>query len=293
MNTQNQTRKNIEKVTWIGLWANVLLSLIKLVMGIAGSSQAVVADALHSFSDTGSDVVILFGVRYWTAPPDACHPFGHQKIESFVTISISLILLVVAAGIGYNAIISLMRPVETKLHPMVILAPVLSLIVKEILFRITYTAGVKNGASSLKANAWHHRTDALSSIPVLVAVTAGLINPKLAFLDPVGALLVSVFIIKVGCEILGGSIAELVDAGMSQQEMVRIRTLIENIPHVRGVHRLRSRKTGGAFYIDLHLEVDGQITVQQGHDISEAVKETLMNNKSNIIEVMVHLEPAQ
>ena len=293
MNTQNQTRKNIEKVTWIGLWANVILALIKLAMGITGRSQAVVADALHSFSDTGSDLVILFGVRYWTAPPDACHPFGHQKIESFVTFSISLILLGVAAGIGYNAIISLMHPVATKLHPMVILAPVLSLIVKEILFRITYTAGVKNRASSLKANAWHHRTDALSSIPVLVAVTAGLINPKLAFLDPVGAILVSIFIIKAGLGILGGGIAELVDAGMSQQEMARMRTLIENTPHVRGVHRLRSRKTGGAFYIDLHLVVDGRITVQQGHDISGAVKKTLMENKPNIIEVMIHLEPVQ
>ncbi|HKK99574.1 MAG TPA: cation diffusion facilitator family transporter [Desulfotignum sp.] len=292
MKPQNQTRKNVEKITWTGLWSNVGLALIKLVMGIAGSSQAVVADALHSFSDIGSDLVILFGVRYWTAPPDACHPFGHQKIESFVTIFISFILLGVAAGIGYNAIISLMHPVETKLHPMVIFAPVLSVLVKEILFRITYKAGIKNRSSSLKANAWHHRTDALSSLPVLLAVTACLINPKLAFLDPVGAIVVSVFIIKAGIDILGGSIAELVDAGMSQQEMARIRTLIEDIPHVRGVHRLRSRKTGGAFFIDLHLAVDGGITVQQGHDISETVKQTIMANKPHIIEVMVHLEPA-
>jgi cation diffusion facilitator family transporter len=293
MRADIETRKNVEKITWIGLAANVALSVIKLIIGVAGSSQAVVADALHSFSDTSSDLVILFGVRYWTAPPDECHPFGHQKIESFVTIFIGLILLAVAAGIGYNAVISLMHPVEPQLRPVVILAPVLSLVVKEILFRITLTAGVKNRASSLKANAWHHRTDALSSIPVLVAVTAGLINPKLAFLDPVGAILVAVFIIKVGFDILGGSLAELTDAGMPRKEKEHIRNLIENIPRVRGVHHIRSRKSGGSYYLDLHLEVDGRMTVRQGHGISESVKEKLITHHPHIIDVMVHLEPAE
>ena len=292
MAAERTARKNIEKITWIGLAANVTLSFFKLIIGVAGSSQAVVADALHSFSDTASDVVILFGVRYWTAPPDECHPFGHQKIESFVTIFIGLILLGVAAGIAYSAVISLMHPVEPQLRPVVILAPVFSLLIKEILFRITFAAGVKNRASSLKANAWHHRTDALSSIPVLVAVTAGLINPKLAFLDPVGAILVSVFIIKVGLDILGGSLAELTDAGIPLKEKEHIRDLIQNTPHVQGVHRIRSRKSGGSYYLDLHLEVAGRMTVRQGHDISESVKEKLISHHPHIIDVMVHLEPA-
>ncbi len=286
------TRKNIEKITWIGLLANVALAVIKLVIGWIGSSQAVVADALHSFSDTASDLVILFGVRYWTAPPDECHPFGHQKIESFVTIFISLILLGVAAGIGYNAIVSLMHPMTTRLRPVVLVAPLLSLVVKETMFRITFSAGIKNRSPSLKANAWHHRTDALSSIPVLVAVTAGLISPKLAFLDPVGAILVSVFIIKVGIDILGDSLAELTDKGMSQKDRKNIQTLIQGIPHVQGTHRIRSRNISGCFYMDLHLEVDGHMTVRQGHDISETVKKTLMERYPKIIDVMVHLEPA-
>lgn len=286
------TRKNIEKITWIGLLANVALAVIKLVIGWIGSSQAVVADALHSFSDTASDLVILFGVRYWTAPPDECHPFGHQKIESFVTIFISLILLGVAAGIGYNAIVSLMHPITTRLRPVVLVAPLLSLAVKEIMFRITFSAGIKNRSTALKANAWHHRTDALSSIPVLVAVTAGLISPKLAFLDPVGAILVAVFIIKVGVDILGDSLAELTDKGMSQKDRKNIQTLIQGIPHVQGTHQIRSRNIGGCFYMDLHLEVDGHMTVRQGHDISETVKKNLMTKYPKIIDVIVHLEPA-
>jgi cation diffusion facilitator family transporter len=292
MCAETNTRKNIEKITWIGLVANVALSVIKLIIGVAGSSQAVVADALHSFSDTASDLVILFGVRYWTAPPDDCHPFGHQKIESFVTIFISLILLGVAAGIGYNAVVSLMHPMTTRLRPIVLVAPLLSLVVKEILFRITFSAGMTTRSSSLKANAWHHRTDALSSIPVLVAVTAGLINPKLAFLDPVGAILVSVFIIKVGIDILSDSLAELTDAGMSQQDRKKIQALIQSIPHVQGTHRIRSRKIGGSFYMDLHLEVDGQMRVRQGHEISETVRQTLMKQYPKILDVTVHLEPA-
>ncbi len=149
-----------------------------------------------------------------------------------------------------------------------------------------------NRSSALKANAWHHRTDALSSIPVLVAVTAGLISPKLAFLDPVAAILVSVFIIKVGIDILGDSLAELTDKGMSPKERASIQTLIQGISHVQGTHRIRSRKIGGFFHLDLHLEVDGQMTVRRGHEISETVKQALIARYPKIIDVMVHLEPA-
>ncbi len=152
-----------------------------------------------------------------------------------------------AAGIGTNAIVCLMQPSHPQPQPVVLAAPLLSLLVKEILYRITFAAGVANRSSALKANAWHHRTDALSSIPVLVAVTAGLISPKLAFLDPVAAILVSVFIIKVGIDILGDSLAELTDKGMSPKERASIQTLIQGISHVQGTHRIRSRKIGGFF----------------------------------------------
>ncbi len=148
-----------------------------------------------------------------------------------------------------------------------------------------------NRSSALKANAWHHRTDALSSIPVLVAVTAGLISPKLAFLDPVAAILVSVFIIKVGIDILGDSLAELTDKGMSPKERASIQTLIQGISHVQGTHRIRPGNRR-FFHLDLHLEVDGQMTVRRGHEISETVKQALIARYPKIIDVMVHLEPA-
>ncbi len=283
----------IQRVTLLGFGANIILSVVKLVIGIYGNSQAVVADALHSFSDTSSDLVIIFGVKYWSAPPDQCHPFGHRKLESFVTVIIGLILLATAAGIGYNGVISLMDRKPVHLNWMVILGPVLSIVVKEFLFRITYRVGTQTHSSPVKANAWHHRTDALSSIPVLVAVVACLINPALAFLDQVGAILVSAFIIKVGLEILFSSINELMDRGMSKSELKEMEARIRNNPEVRGVHNIRTRNLAGSFYVDLHLEVDADLTVKKGHDISEIVKETLMDGNDRIIDVMIHLEPAQ
>ena len=290
--TDKTPEQRIRQVTLAGLIVNVLLSVIKLAIGMAGGSQAVVADALHSFSDTSSDLVILFGVKYWTAPADDCHPFGHQKAESFVTIAIALLLLGVAAGIGYNAVISMMAPSDSPtLSWMVVTAPLLSFVVKETLFRVTYKVGVQTLSSSVKANAWHHRSDALSSLPVLAAVTASLINPKLAFLDHVGAIVVSIFILKIGLDILLSSIRELMDAGMAQKEIETVKKQVLHTPGVRGVHKIRSRALAGSYYIDLHLEVDGCLTVARGHDISEQVKRDLIRKNTRIIDVMVHLEP--
>ncbi len=161
------TKGKIQRITLIGLIANILLSIVKFIIGFFGNSQAVIADALHSFSDTTSDFVILFGVKYWTAPPDEDHPYGHQKIESFITIMIGFILIIVAGGIGYGGISSLLD--DSRSHPgwVAIIGPLISIVLKEILFKITYKVGLEINSSSLKANAWHHRTDALSSIPVL------------------------------------------------------------------------------------------------------------------------------
>lgn len=285
-------KSQIRNITLIGLAGNVVLSILKFIIGILGNSQAVVADALHSLSDTSSDLVILFGVNYWTAPPDGDHPFGHHKIESFVSIAIGLILMVVAAGIGYEAIISLLSQKSYLLNWMVVIGPMISMVIKEVLFKMTYRVGVQTNSSSLKANAWHHRTDALSSIPVLIAVAACLINPKLWFLDQIGAIIVSAFIIKVGVQIAFENINDLLDTGISKDKIRKIKKAIAGIENVKGMHKLRTRKIANYIYIDLHLEVDGALSVTEGHDISEQVKQALLSTNQKIIDVMVHLEPA-
>lgn len=284
-------KKEIIKITLWGLVLNVLISIIKFVLGWLGNSQAVVADAVHSFSDTSTDLVILLGVKYWTAPPDSNHPFGHQKIESFVTIVIGLILLAAASGIGYNAIATIHVNQADQLKLFTIVGPIISIIFKELLFHKTYKIGVQTNSSSVKANAWHHRTDAFSSIPVLIAVVASLINPKLIILDHIGAIIVAAFILKLAVEIIFKNISELIDTGASEEEMQKITEIIACNPDVKGFHKIRSRKLGNSIYLDLHLEVDGGLSVSKGHDVSEEVKIALLNGNPRIIDVMVHLEP--
>ncbi|MBU2456074.1 MAG: cation diffusion facilitator family transporter, partial [Proteobacteria bacterium] len=155
----------------------------------------------------------------------------------------------------------------------------------------TYKVGIKINSSAVKANAWHHRTDAFSSIPVLVAVIASLIDPRLRFLDQIGAIIVSAFIIKLGLEIFFTNINDLLDTGISKEKIIKIKKTIITIQNVKGVHKLRTRKLANYIYIDLHLEVDGHLSVIQGHDISEQVKHTLIQTNPKIIDVMVHLEP--
>lgn len=285
--------KEIKKITLWGLGLNILLSALKFFLGFWGNSQAVVADAFHSLSDTATDFLILFGVRYWTAPPDAEHPYGHQKIESFITILIGFLLFSAAFGIGFHAISSIHENHNEKLTVYTLIAPILSILFKEFLFRKTYKIGVKTNSSSVKANAWHHRTDALSSIPVLVAVAASLINPDLLFLDHIGAFIVAIFIFRLSFKIIFNNINELIDTSISDDELETIVQIIKNYPDVKGCHKIRTRKIGSSVYVDLHLEVGGDLTVSNGHLISEQVKELLMQENSNIIDVMIHLEPDQ
>ncbi|MDA3813858.1 MAG: cation diffusion facilitator family transporter [Candidatus Cloacimonetes bacterium] len=286
-------KKEIKKITLWGLVLNVLISIIKFVLGFLGNSQAVVADATHSFSDTSTDLVILLGVKYWTAPPDSSHPYGHQKIESFITILIGVILLSAAGGIGYHAIATINKGHTESLKLFTIIGPIISIIFKELLFHKTYKIGVKTNSSSVKANAWHHRTDAFSSIPVLIAVVASLIDPKLIILDHIGAIIVAAFIIKLAIGIIYNNINELVDTGISDEEIQNISKIITSHSDVKGHHKIRTRKLGNSIYLDLHLQVDGDLSVLKGHDVTEEVKSALLRCNSRIIDVMVHLEPEE
>ena len=285
------TKTEIKKITVWGLWVNILLSVIKFIIGFWGNSQAVIADAVHSLSDTATDFLILFGVKYWTAPPDIEHPYGHQKIESFATILIGFVLFSAACGIGYHAIITINENYAERLTIYTLIAPVISIFFKEFLFRKTYQIGVKTNSSSLKANAWHHRTDALSSIPVLIAVAASLINPDLLFLDHIGAFIVSLFILRLSFKIIFNNINELLDTSISREETLKLVEIIKHNDAVEGCHKIRTRKLGSFIYVDLHLEVDGNLSVLQGHLVSEEVKQALIKGNPKIIDVMIHLEP--
>ncbi|MGD9199945.1 MAG: cation diffusion facilitator family transporter [Chitinispirillia bacterium] len=291
MNESKSTTRSIKNITIMGIIVNIFLSMAKFVIGTLCNSQAVVADAVHSISDMSSDIVILFTVNYWLSPPDEKHPYGHLKIESFVTIFIGILLLSASFGIGYHAIKTIRDVDKEPLKLMAIIGPILSIVLKEILFHWTYKVGLKTNSPSVKANAWHHRSDALSSFPVLLAVVATYINPKFAFLDHVGAIIVSAFIVKIAFNIIFKSISELIDTGISKDKLDEINSIIRKTKGVEGVHKIRTRKIASSIYLDLHLEVEGNLTVYKGHDLTEKVKQLLMEKNPRLIDVLIHLEP--
>ncbi len=287
-------RSQVEKVTWIGLVINLVLSALKCAAGIAGRSQAVFADGIHSLSDMTTDAAILLGVRYWTKPADSRHPHGHRRIETMVTLAIGLALAVVATGLLRNAVLTLHDRYETPPDLVALAAALVSIVAKEILYRWTVAVGRRIKSMPLIANAWHHRSDALSSIPVALAVAGASIEPTWAFLDHVGAVVVSFFIYQAAFRIARPALDTLLDSGAPPEQLRQIETIARATEGVRDVHAIRTRYAGGsALVVDLHIEVAPEMTVREGHNVSEAVKTRLIAQGPDVIDVMVHLEPLE
>ena len=281
----------VRRISWIGLLVNLFLAILKFMVGFWGNSKAVMADAVHSLSDMSTDLALILGVKYWSAPADEDHPYGHQRIETIITGIIGVSLVLVAFGIGYNALMT-MRDAHIKQPGWIALVGVvLSIVLKEILYHWTIAVAKHTKSSALMANAWHHRSDALSSIPALIAVTAAAIYPGLAFIDRVGALIVSLIILKVSWGILRPAVSELSDRGVSQKDREKIASLVAGITGVKDVHTIRTRRMGAGFFADVHVMIDGKMTIWQGHRISEAIKNELIANGPEILDVLVHLEP--
>ena len=281
----------IQRITWIGLLANLFLAIVKFIVGFMGSSQAVIADAVHSLSDMTTDIAVLLGVRFWTAPADEDHPYGHWRIETLVTVVIGISLVVVALGIGYKSLTTI-RDVHLKQPGWIAIAGVIfSMLIKELLYHWTLAVGKSSKSTAVTANAWHHRSDAISSIPALIAVVAAAINPDWVFIDHLGALLVSLIILKVSWGIISPAFSELTDQGASQKDREKIRSIALGIEQVERVHAVRTRKHGSGLFIDLHVQVDGDISVREGHEICEIVKQQLLDRGPDILDVVVHLEP--
>lgn len=285
--------KEIRRITWIGLFTNMFLTLLKMVLGIIGRSQAVFADAIHSLSDMLTDVAVLLGVKYWESPADDEHPYGHKRIETVITLFIGLLLGFVGFEIIFKAITTI-----SEVHPesplwVAAIGPFISIIIKEALYRWTVSIGTKAQSSAVIANAWHHRSDSFSSIPAFIAVLAASLNPAYLFVDHIGAVVVSIFILKVAIDIIKPALLEIMDKGVSKKEQQHILNVTLQTEGVRDVHKLRTRKMGGNCFIDLHVLVDGSLSVEKGHEISEAVEETLLANIPNVIDVVVHIEPLE
>ncbi len=288
---RDENVSRICRVTWTGLVWNTALSALKLAGGLLGHSQVVVADAVHSLSDSTTDIAVLVGVRYWSRPPDGDHPHGHGRIEALVTLLISLLLAAAALGLGWRALATLQRAHAAPPGLIALAAALVSVVSKEILYRWTVAVGRRTGSNAVVANAWHHRSDALSSVPAVLAVLAARLHPAWYFLDHVGAVVVSVFILRAAVQVARPALQELTDTGVSRGEQERIRQIALETEGVREVHALRTRIVGNTVHADLHILVDGQMPVQRGHEVSEQVKQRLLHQGPRLADVVVHLEP--
>jgi len=282
----------IQRVTLWGIGVNVLLSALKFAVGTLGGSQAIVADAIHSLSDTTTDVAVLLGVRYWTAPADERHPYGHWRIETLITTGIGVLLAVVAGGICFRALTTMRAGSAASPHEIALIGAVASVFMKELLYRWTFRVGRRTKSSAVVANAWHHPIDALSSIPAGAAVILARINPSWAFIDSVGAIIVSGFVLHTAWRITRNALDDLLDRGATPAVKARIESIALGITDVESVHKIRTRNMGPGIYLDLHVLVDGNLTVRRGHDIATDVKRALLDDGPEILDAVVHLEPA-
>ncbi len=287
------TEKVVRKVTWIGLWVNLFLAGFKFAAGIFGRSQALVADAIHSLTDLTTDIAVIAGSHYWARPPDDDHPYGHKRLETLVTVFIGLMLAAAGIGIGWKAVATLHQKHAAAPGWIAILAALTSIVCKEILYRWTALTGKRFKSSALAANAWHHRTDALSSFPVLLAVSGAKAFPSWSFLDHLGAVVVSIFILHASIKIIWPAVSELIDAGAPVETRKKIRAIALKNGGVLQVHDIRTRYISASIQVDLHIVVEGLITVREGHDIADDVRKRIIEEIPEVLDVTVHVDPPE
>jgi len=281
------------KVTLVGVLVNALLILLKFVTGIFGSSQALIADAVHSISDLFTDAVVLIGIKISHKPPDRTHHFGHARIETLASTIVGMALIGTALYLGIEASLTIYR--HTEYHPttLALFGAGVSIVSKEVLYHYTIRTGRRIKSQLIVANAWHHRSDALSSVAVFIGVAGTQINPSWHVLDSFAALLVSFFIVKVGLEILRDALREFTDTAPKQEIIGKIQQCALSVNGVVDTHDLRVRTSGGLYQMEIHIVVDGQLTVLEGHKIAKAVEDCLVEDVGNFGGITIHVDPVE
>lgn len=281
--------KSSQKVIWITIMLNVFLSILKVTIGVLANSNAMLADGIHSMSDVGSSLGIIVGLFIAKKPEDKEHQYGHEKAETIATFMLSLLLILVGLNIGYSSI-KLIFSGDVQIPGVAaIWAAIISIIIKEIQFRISMRTGKRINSDVLIADAWHHRSDALSSIAALI----GIIGSRMgySFLDPLAGLIVSLIVVKVGVEIFIKGTNELMDESLEEEKLIKIVNAVLTHKGVKTVNDIKARKHGSMAYVDIAIAVDPDITVSEGHDIAEDVENIVYEKIDNIKSVLVHVNP--
>ncbi|PLY16952.1 MAG: cation transporter [Sedimenticola sp.] len=291
---ENKNSKRLQvtqRVTVLGAVINIILALAKTVFGYIAQSQSLVADGIHSLSDLLSDGLVLMAARHSHNGPDSEHPYGHGRFETAATLGLGILLGLVALGISWDAAKRLFSPDELMQPKMLaIYVALFSVLAKEWLYHYTMKASRQVKSDMLKANAWHHRSDAVSSIVVLVGVAGTLAG--LPYLDAIAAVVVALMIAHVGWEIGWPAFQELVDAGLEEEQLQKITDIILSIGGVEAVHMLRTRKIGGEAAVDVHVLLSKPwLSVSEGHLIGQTVIDRLRDEMDEVTDVTVHIDP--
>ena len=281
--------KEIRSVTCLGMLVNIALSAVKIVVGVSVSSLAMLADGIHSFSDLATDAIVLAGSRLGAKEPDQSHPYGHGRIETFAAILIALILMAVGGAMAYHASMAIARDESTSPHWAILAGALLSIVAKEWLYRVTKRAATRVHSAAVYANAWHHRSDALSSVAVLVGFVGLLVG--FGHGDQVAAVVVGLMVIFVGIRIGGDSLMELTERAVDPETVDHIKKVISANQAIRDWHRLRTRTVGREVFLDVHILVDPALNVAAAHEISEGLEKTLDREISRPVNITVHIEP--
>lgn len=291
----NSTEKTVLKVTLWSIVVNILLTVLKFLVGFMGKSSAMIADAAHSLSDIATDITVLLFFKIHTKPSDNNHNYGHGKYETLAVIIISIFLFSTGIGIcmeGVNKIWDSYHgnPI-TQPSSVTFYIALLSILIKELMYRVTVIAGKKHKSSLLTSNAWHHRSDALSSIGVALGIGGSiLLGEAWLILDPIAAIVVGILIIQVSFKIFIPGINELLEKALPQSTQKEILNIIQNVEGVKNPHALRTRKIGGYFAVDLHVYLQADLTIEEGHSIVLKVEEALLQHYPEI-KLNIHVDP--
>lgn len=297
MTVDTSTReKEIYRVTLVGFVVNLILSAAKLAAGILGRSGAMIADAIHSFSDMATDIVVIVFARISSKPKDDGHDYGHGKYETLATIIISLALAAVGIGILSSSIGSIRTILEGGTLPrpgaVALVAAVVSIVAKEILYRYTVRVGRRIDSPSVIANAWHHRSDALSSLGTLAGIgCAYFLGEKWRIADPIAALLVAVFIFKIALDLIRTGLGELLEKSLPADVEQEILSIVTANPEIRSPHNLRTRRIGASIAIEVHVRVDGAMSVAHSHALTVDIEHRLRARFGAGTMIAIHVEP--
>lgn len=291
-----ERERGIYKVTVVGGLLNIVLVLFKFVAGIVGQSTAMIADAAHSLSDLITDVVVIVFVRISHKPKDKTHDYGHGKFETFATLLIGMILLAVGAGIAWNGVMTIVSVVRGETLPspgiLALVAALISIISKEILYWYTIIHARKLKSDALTANAWHHRSDGLTSIATTIGIGGAIfLGAKWTILDPLAALFVSIFIIIMAFKLMKPCVDELMEKSLPDEIENEIVSIVESFEEVTDLHNLHTRKIGNRCAIEFHIRMDGETSLTETHNMVTKIEHQLKDHYGQETHVIIHMEP--